>query len=481
MLAQFAEHCRREGYADGSIVQEAVEEFLYGRHLKASTIRREEIILRELAEHARQFGWPAWAPPTLTRVKKPHRPPPYVFSDEEIRRLFHVIDTQPLSEMSNRALVDPVLFRVFYATGLRRLEALNLELRDFDPARATLEIRDGKNHENRLVPVTRRLAATLDSVYRGRAPLPRTRPQAVPHRRPLQTGGQVHDLQQVPPLPRRRRHPAFPGRPAHPFAASRLRRANLRRWAADGADLVVMLPYLSAYMGHADLRGTQYYLQLTADAHPEVAAMASARFGYVIPGPADPPQGARAVSRANPAGGDLAGRWLSRFLTSHLAAERDVSAQTIASYRDAIRLLLTWFRDVQAIPPEKLRLADIDRARVLGVPGLAANRTRQLGGDPQPAPGRYQVVRPLHRHRAARVPRPGHPDHRHQAEEDPGYRHGPPHRRRGQSPPGRTRPSHPARAARHGPALHALRHRRPRPGDLRPEHLPTSAPPARWW
>ena len=42
-----------------------------------------------------------------------------------------------------------------------------------------------------------------------------------------------------------------------------------------------------------------------------------------------------------------------------------MSAQTIASYRDAIRLLLTWFRDVQAIPPEKLRLADIDRARVL--------------------------------------------------------------------------------------------------------------------
>jgi integrase/recombinase XerD len=69
--------------------------------------------------------------------------------------------------------------------------------------------------------------------------------------------------------------------------------ANLRRWAAGGADLVVMLPYLSAYMGHADLRGTQYYLQLTADAHPEVAAMVTARFGYVIPDPADPPQGAR--------------------------------------------------------------------------------------------------------------------------------------------------------------------------------------------
>ena len=172
VLAQFAEHCRREGYADGSIIQEAVEGFLYGRHLKASTVRREEIILRDLAEHARQFGWPAWAPPTLTRLKTRHRPPPYVFSDEEIRRLFHAIDTQPLSEMSNRALVDPVLFRVLYATGLRISEALNLQLRDIDAARATLEVRDSKNREHRIVPVTRRLADTLEAISRPRTPTP---------------------------------------------------------------------------------------------------------------------------------------------------------------------------------------------------------------------------------------------------------------------------------------------------------------------
>ncbi len=118
VLRQFARHFRQEGYADGSIVRDAVEEFLYGRHLKASAIRREEIVLRELAEHARQFGWQAWAPSALTRVKTPHRPPPHVFSDDEIRRFFHVIDAQPLSEMSNRTLTDPVLFRVFCATGM---------------------------------------------------------------------------------------------------------------------------------------------------------------------------------------------------------------------------------------------------------------------------------------------------------------------------------------------------------------------------
>jgi integrase/recombinase XerD len=286
VLAQFAEHCRREGYADGSIIQEAVEGFLYGRHLKASTIRREEIIVRDLAEHARQFGWHAWAPPTLTRVKPRHRPPPYVFSDEEIRRLFHAIDIQPLSEMSNRALIDPVLFRVLYATGLRISEALNLQLRDFDPACGTLEVRDGKNRENRIVPITRRLAATLEAYVAAAHP----DPDAGHHL--FHTSDPTRPVDQSTIYNRLRRYladadiPHFPGGPhihslRHGFAV-----ANVRRWAADGSDLAVMLPYLSACMGHADLRGTQYYLQLTADAYPEVAAIVQARFGYVIPGPA---------------------------------------------------------------------------------------------------------------------------------------------------------------------------------------------------
>jgi integrase/recombinase XerD len=62
---------------------------------------------------------------------------------------------------------------------------------------------------------------------------------------------------------------------------------------------------------------------------------------------------------------DLAGRWLAKFFTDHLAGERAVSPRTLTSYRDAMKLLLTWFKDAERIPPEKLRLADIDRPRVL--------------------------------------------------------------------------------------------------------------------
>lgn len=62
---------------------------------------------------------------------------------------------------------------------------------------------------------------------------------------------------------------------------------------------------------------------------------------------------------------DLAGRWLAKFFTDYLAGERAASPRTMASYRDAMKLLLTWFKRTERIPPEKLRLADIDRPRVL--------------------------------------------------------------------------------------------------------------------
>ena len=36
---------------------------------------------------------------------------------------------------------------------------------------------------------------------------------------------------------------------------------------------------------------------------------------------------------------DLAGRWLAKFFTDHLAGERGASPRTVAAYRDAVKLL----------------------------------------------------------------------------------------------------------------------------------------------
>ena len=98
---------------------------------------------------------------------------------------------------------------------------------------------------------------------------------------------------------------------------------------------------------------------------------------------------------------DLAGRWISKFFTHHLAGERAVSPQTMASYRDAVKLLLTWFKDVQHIPPEKLRLADIDRAAVLGFLDWLQD---QRSCSPATRNQRLAVIRSLCRYLAAEQP-----------------------------------------------------------------------------
>jgi integrase/recombinase XerD len=109
----------------------------------------------------------------------------------------------------------------------------------------------------------------------------------------------------------------------------------------------------------------------------------------VSPRPAPPP--------------DLAGRWLSKFFTSYLAGERAASPETVASYRDAMKLLLTWFRDTERIPPEKLRLADIGRPRVLRfLDWLETGR----GCSPATRNQRLAVIKSFSRYTPA--PQPGH-------------------------------------------------------------------------
>jgi len=59
----------------------------------------------------------------------------------------------------------------------------------------------------------------------------------------------------------------------HTFAVHRL-----TSWYRQGADVQNLLPYLSTYLGHANLRGTQVYLSMT----PELLQEAAARFDHYV-------------------------------------------------------------------------------------------------------------------------------------------------------------------------------------------------------
>ena len=84
---------------------------------------------------------------------------PYMFSEEEIKTIFHVCDHYQISDCSpNRHLILPLLFRILYGCWLRISEALNLTFKDVDLERGTLFIRNAKFGKERIVPMARSLS-----------------------------------------------------------------------------------------------------------------------------------------------------------------------------------------------------------------------------------------------------------------------------------------------------------------------------------
>ena len=134
----------------------------------------------------------------------------------------------------------------------------------------------------------------------------------------------------------------------HTFAVN-----NLRTWFAAGEDVGALLPVLQAYMGHSSISDTAYYLRLTAESYPQIAARVQREYGGIVP----PVTGRPAMAT------DFAVA-LRRFLTSYLAGLRGCSPATIASYRDTFKLLIAWFRDERSVPPARLTLDHLDAGAI---------------------------------------------------------------------------------------------------------------------
>lgn len=58
---------------------------------------------------------------------------------------------------------------------------------------------------------------------------------------------------------------------------------NLVRWGEENKDVSTLLPYLSAYMGHENLLGTERYLRMTAEMFPEMRERISAGCSWLMP------------------------------------------------------------------------------------------------------------------------------------------------------------------------------------------------------
>jgi integrase len=199
---------------------------------------------------------------------------PYVLSKKDIQRLLQLaaqLDRPPF-----RAILYRTLLLILYCTGLRFGEALRLRMRDIDIGSGLLFVKQFKGRA-RWVPFHRSLAKELDKYLTARRVFAPTRPEDYflvgANKRKLRVGTASENvrklLRKAGLKPDQGRMGPRPYDFRHTFAVHRL-----TRWYEQGIDLNARLPWLSAYMGHNDILGTETYLTAT----PQLLSFAANRF-----------------------------------------------------------------------------------------------------------------------------------------------------------------------------------------------------------
>ncbi|MBG9545452.1 integrase [Cytobacillus firmus] len=240
-------------------------------------------IIRGFATYMVRLGYEAYVFPAATISIDRYSYVPYIFSEIELKNILTICDRYPISDVSpNRHLTLPLLFRILYGCGLRISEALSLKLNDIDLDQGTLYIRDTKFGKERKIPMagtlTKRCRLFIEETnligssdtFLFRSPYGGRYKESTIYKlfRDIiweagishsGKGPRLHDFR-------------------HTFAVH-----CLKKWVLNEEDITNLLPYLSAFLGHVDLRGTQHYLRLTADLYPQIIGSVEQNFSTLIP------------------------------------------------------------------------------------------------------------------------------------------------------------------------------------------------------
>lgn len=286
LLKRFDSFVYSRGLQEADLTKPLVMEWAARKpHETASTQGGRISLLRGLASYMNRIGYAAYVYPKAMVTVDRYAYIPYIFSSDEMKAIFEVCDHYPYHDGTpNRHLFLPLLLRILYGCGLRISEALHLALLDVDLNKGTLSILRAKFNKERILPMSDNLTERCREYVKtarvgnmGNAfffPSPfgghysestvyklfrNVIRQAKISHLGRGKGPRIHDLR-------------------HTFAVN-----CLKKWVLEGRDLNNALPYLSAYLGHEDMRGSQRYLRLTADLYPDLTSKIENTCAYVIP------------------------------------------------------------------------------------------------------------------------------------------------------------------------------------------------------
>jgi len=189
---------------------------------------------------------------------------PYIFSKEQISKLFTIIDTYNFkSSYLKQHKMYSVLARLLYGSGLRISEALSLKVSNFDFTNSIIHIIESKNNCSRTVCMSQ----TLSNVMYNYIATRNISNDSLVFPSPT---GKIYCQETV-----RDKFKNFfkianiytsSGKPPrihdfrHTFAVH-----SLEKMVNNGMDIYCMLPFLSTFLGHKNIYATEKYLRLVED------------------------------------------------------------------------------------------------------------------------------------------------------------------------------------------------------------------------
>ena len=141
--------------------------FLSGNGLLTQTRALKYSVLKGFYEYAISRGYASRSPLPANEPKKPPPAPPYVYSLEELRRIFDAIDVSLARAWMLDAKTVRTLLLLLYGAGLRAGEGRRLKVADVDFSEALLTVNRSKFYKTRLIPIGPQLADALKSIREG--------------------------------------------------------------------------------------------------------------------------------------------------------------------------------------------------------------------------------------------------------------------------------------------------------------------------
>ena len=206
---------------------------------------------------------------------RPARARPYLYSNDEIRKLLQAARKLP----SVHGLRGPTyysLLGLLAVAGLRISEARNLQTDDVDLKKGVLTIRGTKFGKSRLVPIHPSTRKVLSDYATRRDRFLQRRPATffVSGRGTRLDGAEIRRTFYVLSRQVGLRGPSDRHGPRLHDFRHRFAVETLVQWYRSGQDVERRLPVLSTYLGHVHVAGTYWYLS----ACPELMGLAVKRF-----------------------------------------------------------------------------------------------------------------------------------------------------------------------------------------------------------